>query len=85
MEDRLVIHVEAAPERGGTGISLQMEGRCDTADLLTILLTIGRAAELTADEWLRLAFAGVGGDNAVGGTIREDYSMGGSIRRKKEK
>lgn len=85
MDDKLVIHVEAAPERGGTGISLEMRGRCDTADLLTILLTIGRAAELTADEWLRLAFAGVGGDNAVGGTIREEYSMGGGVRREKEK
>lgn len=84
MKDRLVIHVEAAPERGGTGISLQMEGRCDTADLLTILLTIGRAAELTADEWLRLAFAGVGGDNAVRGKIREEYSIGGGVRREKK-
>lgn len=84
MEEKLVIHVEAAPERGGMGISIQMGDRCDTADLLTILLTLGRAAELTADEWLRLAFAGVGGDNAVGGTIREEYSIGGGVRREKK-
>lgn len=82
--DKLVIHVEAADTGRGTEITLAIEGRTTNSDMLTILLTIGRAAELSDKEWLKLALAGVRGDNAVNGTIREEYRMGGAIRRDKE-
>lgn len=79
--DKITIHVEAEKQPGGkTAISISINGRCTRNDMLTILLQIGQASQFDEKAWLDLAIAGAVGDTAIGGEIRESYTMGGSRR-----
>ena len=83
-EKRCRFEIEVVNNNGKTEIMLSGSGEIRGADQGSVILTLGRSFGFGPGEWMAVAMAGAAGEQAIGGKVTREITMGGHRPMKEE-